>query len=307
MAATDADTYYPFDAGAGSSVLESQWREMAKWWLTDGVVRQESIGSGQASATGGRSLTIDALRCWVRGALGQFNAGTVVNFAANASGNPRVDLVILRNDFVANKVQLDVLQGTPAGSPVAPTPTQNTAKWEIPLYAVTCTNGFTSLALTDALDVREWAQGRPPGGPFLAACASTRTTSLNCTTGVWTPIPFSDGEDYDTVGMHSTSSNPSRFTIPSGMAGLWSFTISTAWAPNATNDRGIQVWKNGGLLESGPIHGSAGPSVNTMLNRPYEDVFAVGDYVEFYASHDAGGTLALVRARATCRFQGYLG
>lgn len=307
MAAVDADRYGPYDAGPGADWLETDWRMQASWFATDGIKRNESVGSGQASATGGRSLTIDACRCQVRGQAAEFSTANAMPFAANASGNPRVDLVIIRNDFVANKFQMDVLQGTPAGSPVAPTPTQNTAKWEIPLYEVTCTAGFTSLALTDTKDVRRWSQGSPPGGPFLATCASTRTTSLNCTTGVWTPIPFSDGEDYDTVGMHSTSSNPSRFTIPSGMAGLWSFTISTAWAPNATNDRGIQVWKNGGLLESGPIHGSAGPSVNTMLNRPYEDVFAVGDYVEFYASHDAGGTLQLVRARATCLFRGYLG
>lgn len=66
--------------------------------------------------------------------------------AANASGNPRIDTVILRLDYVARTIRLVVKQGTPAGSPVAPTLTQNASFWEIPLADIAVANGFVTLA-----------------------------------------------------------------------------------------------------------------------------------------------------------------
>lgn len=307
MAATDADVFFPYDAGAGADVLEAQWRTMAKWWTTDGPVRLEDIGSLTSGTTGARSITVGPGRCWVRGAAGEFTGTTTVSFATNASGNPRVDLVVLRNDFVANKIQMDVLQGTPAGSPVAPTPTQNTAKWEVPLYAVTCANGFSAVAAGDIVDVRQWAQGRPPGGQLVAACAALRTTNQSIPSGVWTAVSFTDADDYDTVSLHNPSSNASRFTIPGGMTGLWEFKVNTAWAASAVNDRGIQIWKNGTVLRTLPVLPSAGGgSVVTVLAAAYEDVFAVGDYVEWAVSQDTGSALNMTLARATARFLGYV-
>lgn len=65
---------------------------------------------------------------------------------ANASGNARIDTVILRIDFVAQTIRLVVLQGTPAASPVPPTLTQNASYWEIPLADIAVANGFATLA-----------------------------------------------------------------------------------------------------------------------------------------------------------------
>lgn len=70
----------------------------------------------------------------------------VVSVAANASGNPRIDTVVLRKSWAAQTVRIAILQGTPAGSPVPPTLTQTVSvTWEIPLADIAVANGFVSI------------------------------------------------------------------------------------------------------------------------------------------------------------------
>lgn len=65
---------------------------------------------------------------------------------ANASGNARIDTIILRLDYTLQTVRLAVKQGTPAASPARPTLQQDATFWEIPLADVAVANGFTTLA-----------------------------------------------------------------------------------------------------------------------------------------------------------------
>lgn len=70
----------------------------------------------------------------------------VVTVAANASGNPRIDTVVLRKSWAAQTVRIAILQGTPAASPVPPTLTQTVGvTWEIPLADIAVANGFVSI------------------------------------------------------------------------------------------------------------------------------------------------------------------
>lgn len=83
----------------------------------------------------------------VRGIHYLNTADVTLAIAANASGNPRIDVIVLEADFTAQTVRLDVVQGTPAASPVAPALTQTDGVlWQIPLADVAVANGFTSIA-----------------------------------------------------------------------------------------------------------------------------------------------------------------
>jgi len=84
----------------------------------------------------------------VDGYLYNNDAALTLAVGANASGNPRIDTVILRVDYVAQTVRAVVKQGTPAGSPVPPTLQQDATYWEIPLANIAVANGFASLAQT---------------------------------------------------------------------------------------------------------------------------------------------------------------
>ena len=51
-----------------------------------------------------------------------------------------------------------------------------------------------------------------------------------------TAVTF-NSEDWDNAGMHSTSVNTSRFTVPVGFAGRWSFDYGASFVANATGVR----------------------------------------------------------------------
>lgn len=112
------------------------------------------------------------------------DATKALTIAANASGNPRIDTIILRADYSLQTVVLAVLQGTPAGSPTPPTLTQTAGVlWEIPLADVAVANGFTSIANTDITPRSEWANA--PHGAFLIAQNNSGGTLTDGQVVIW--------------------------------------------------------------------------------------------------------------------------
>lgn len=104
------------------------------------------------SATSPVSAAVDVSQGFalVRGGVYESSATETLSIAANASGNNRIDTIILAHDYVAQEIRLAVKVGTPAGSPVPPALTTTAGVlWEIPLADVLAQNGFVSIAETD--------------------------------------------------------------------------------------------------------------------------------------------------------------
>lgn len=82
--------------------------------------------------------------------------------AANASGNPRIDTIVLQADYALQTVRLVKLQGTPAASPVAPTLTQSAGvMWEIPIADIAVANGFVTITDANISPRQEWVNASP--------------------------------------------------------------------------------------------------------------------------------------------------
>lgn len=148
------DTYAPFDSGAGANVTEDTWRKFARHFLASGVlagVDNELECYGDSS---GRQVKVKTGQAWVRGHWGEVTSEKTIPISANASGNPRIDRVVVRADFVANTVSIEVVEGTPAVSPSAPALTQSATRWEVSLAQVAVANGATSIAAGDVTDER---------------------------------------------------------------------------------------------------------------------------------------------------------
>lgn len=154
-------TYFPFDSGAGGSVTEAEWRQMARLWLSGGVIRGELDGGAvsQHAAGANKSVDVASLQAWVDGHFFQSDAVENLTIADNASGNPRIDRIVIHADFTANTIALQVVQGTAAATPTPPALTQSSSAWEIPLAQVAVANGFTSIADANITDDREYAAG----------------------------------------------------------------------------------------------------------------------------------------------------
>lgn len=149
-------SYRPFDTGPGASVTESGWRAMAKHWLTSGPIRTGNNLEVYGDSSG-RQVKVKTGEVWIQGHHGQLDALTVVPITANTSGLGRIDLVVARMNATTNVIELDVVLGIPSGAPVAPSPTQSSTVWEVPLATVVVANGVSTIAAGAVFDARKFA------------------------------------------------------------------------------------------------------------------------------------------------------
>jgi hypothetical protein len=138
---------YPFDAdnanGGAQAVSQTQWQQMALAWTNDHL-DFPLVNSTYATAdlpftatTNGRNVTIGAGTAWVGGFYYKLTGTKTFTIADNNTAKGRKDLVVIRADMAKSAVQLAVVQGIAATTPLDPTPSrQSGAAWEMPLYSV---------------------------------------------------------------------------------------------------------------------------------------------------------------------------
>ncbi len=143
------------DAGPYSS---QNWRDIWKYGM--GLYNAEAgilANSGtppddgltvQAQSPLAAGVTLTPGRALVQGGWYENDANLNLSIAANASGNPRIDSIILRLNTTLQTIRAAVLQGTPAASPVPPTLTRAGGIYEIVVADVTVANGFATIANT---------------------------------------------------------------------------------------------------------------------------------------------------------------
>lgn len=118
-------------------------------------------------------------------------------------------------------------------------------------------------------------------------------TQANATTGVNsaspTTISFS-GVVFDDAGFFNAG-NPSRLTVPAGLAGLYMINANFAWPVSATGSRTVTLRKNATSTLALSQEQNAGAADLVVENVTWIGRLAVGDFVEIQATQDSGGTL----------------
>lgn len=159
--------------GDSGPYSDAQWRDAWKNMFGAGGYANAGplLGSGtqpndgllvQAQSPAANKVNVLAGAALVQGAFYLNDATVALTIAANSSGNPRVDTIILRMDFIAQTVRLAVLQGTPAASPVAATLTQTAGvQWEVPLAYISVANAFSTILASDVQPAQQWANASP--------------------------------------------------------------------------------------------------------------------------------------------------
>lgn len=149
---------YPFDTtDPEGSVTELEWRRMMRWIMQTGVVLAQLNEFLVAERAAGANMSVEAAtgEAFVVGHYVRSDAVVSLAIGDNATGDDRIDLVVVGFDFVANTADVYVKQGA-AGGPVAPVPTEDiTTEWEIPLAEVLVAAGENvSIVDGDITDVR---------------------------------------------------------------------------------------------------------------------------------------------------------
>jgi hypothetical protein len=123
-----------------------------------------------------------------------------------------------------------------------------------------------------------------------ARCQVFHNTTQSITTSVETALLF-NSEDHDDYAMHSTVTNTSRLTIPTGMGGVYLVSAAATFTAAATGTRLIRIRKNGTTFVSSFSSSPANSVGNACVQAHCLVVLAAADYVEATVTQDSGGAI----------------
>jgi len=173
--------------------------------------------------------------------------------------------------------------------------------------------GSTDQVLKVSGGVPTWATPAATTPSFIGCIAINSDQNTPFTTvGTEVAIPFAQTEIADTNAFHSTSSNPERFTVPSGYAGKYLIQLNIGLASH-NPDLYIYILKNGTKLASaeGIVAGQIVRQANAYpqgdtLNVGLVVTGAVADYFQWNIVVQSAGSGTNTIDRARCSFT-YLG
>lgn len=151
----EADGSPIYDRAADSAVL-ANWM---KHYFSDGVFMESAIqapGFQVLSSSDALTVTISAGACNIQGRFAYEENVSTLTLGAADSTYDRIDTVALRlnleNDV--RNIQLVVIPGTPASSPVAPALTRNLSVYDLGIANVRVTKNSTELPQSSITDTR---------------------------------------------------------------------------------------------------------------------------------------------------------
>lgn len=150
------------------------------------------------------------------------------------------------------------------------------------------TAGTTGQVLTVDSTTGTGLKWAAPAGASFVGCRLTNSANQSINNTTVTAITF-DTETFDTDGFHSTVSNTSRITIPSGKGGKYLVFAMGMFVANTTGRREFNFRVNGSSYSYHTTNalssGGTWHLVSTVLN------LSATDYVELMAWQNSGGAL----------------
>lgn len=137
-----------------------------------------------------------------------------------------------------------------------------------------------------------WLAGDATSGGGKPMCRVYHNASQSVATATWTSLAF-NSERYDVGSMHSTVTNNSRITIPSGGGGVYHISGQATFANDATGGRLIRVKLNASTVILGEILFPASSSFSTGMAVAGDYKLSAGDYLTLEVYQSSGGILSV--------------
>lgn len=188
-----------FPSAGGGSVTDERYEALIGSVVPSGLIGSYGTADLVYADSSGMQVKVRPSRgAIVRGFRWESDgAGVVRAIDPNTSGQPRIDLAVLRLNRADWTVTFQVIKGTPAASPLPPSPTQSeatTGKWELPLAQIAVANNATSVASSNVTSRAQYIGGfnyegdrsippQPPQNPafFYAGDASRHYSNMGGT------------------------------------------------------------------------------------------------------------------------------
>lgn len=148
-----------------------------------------------------------------------------------------------------------------------------------------------------------YINGTAGGSNSFCGASASRVTDFSVANTTWTAVEF-NSEVYDTDSIHDNVTNPSRFTIPTGKTGYWSFKGAVQWDVSTTGNRYLAVRVNNVQV------GVAASGYNWIAASYYQPFYTVdfyataGQYAELFVYQENGGALNIRSAHGQIAFLG---
>lgn len=259
---------YPF---SDQSVGESQWNAAAKWFLGSGVRKDELNEMEGFGDSSGLQVKVRTGRFWGYAQFVENPAEQTLALATADATNPRIDRIVLRVDWAGNLAELDILTGTPAGSPTPPSLSRTGTIWEYSLAKVAVAANATVINSGNVTDER--SQPDVCGYAYSAFPAQIVTSGTH-------PSTFD-------VGGFIYESDTSKLFVNVGTAVAPSFTQLATGAAGAPADAHYVTTQAEGGLSAEQVLGTAVILKGLISGRPAASLSGR----LYFASDDNGGTL----------------
>lgn len=143
------------------------------------------------------------------------------------------------------------------------------------------------LAVNSGATAPEWKT--VSSSPTYSGAAIYKTSTQSVANTVATAVTF-DSEYLDTDAYHSTATNTSRFTIPSGKDGKFLITANLGWSAQQSATTVLFVYKNGAQMVTSQYPQASNASSGGLTSVTISAIVAgvAGDYFEIYAYQNAG-------------------
>lgn len=110
-----------------------------------------------------------------------------------------------------------------------------------------------------------------------------------------TAVPFEETDAHDTDGMHSPSSNPTRFTCATGLGGWYYCEGQVQYETDpALEGTSLEMWYRVNGSTAYLVDQRIGLDKRTVMIGSYTVQLAAGDYVEVILGHQAGADLSII-------------
>ena len=135
----------------------------------------------------------------------------------------------------------------------------------------------------------KWAA---PAASGFVGCKAYLSGNQSIANNTFTALTYGS-ESFDTDAFHSTSTNTSRFTIPSGKGGKYRFDAQVQFNSVAGAEVGLRhavFYKNGAQVTAGVLMNTS-TDESTAFNISYVVELVATDYVEVFVYQTQGGSV----------------